>query len=84
MMRKIRFLYVYTRTMQQEKFNRLSERVNFSIAMMSGIKTVLKTESHFISKDIPQNDWHSLIFKLSMKHYNNSDYIVLSQGYIRY
>tara|TARA_R110001583_G_scaffold125021_6_gene276489 strand:- start:696 stop:1115 length:420 start_codon:yes stop_codon:yes gene_type:complete len=66
------------------ELTRLSDGgVYFSIVTMLGFKTIVQSDSQIFTYDISENEWNSLIFKISMNHFNKEQYQALKKGYVK-
>lgn len=57
--------------------------VFFSVVTMLGFKTILKTETQIIYKDMSELEWQKLIGNYSNSHLMKEEYRALAQGYVK-
>ena len=57
--------------------------VYFRIVTTLGIKTIAETRSEIYKADLSNSDWSSLIYKMTITHFQKEEYIALLKGYVK-
>lgn len=57
--------------------------VYFRIVTMLRLKQIVETRSNIFHDDLSQNDWSSLIFKMTISHFKKEEHLALAKGYVK-
>lgn len=65
------------------ELNRTSLGVQFKIATMVGLRTIVSSQARIITSDLSEANWSNLIMDTSISHFNKEEYQALKMGYVQ-